>query len=380
MNKLIFRKFSLDIFNFFLISAFSISFIIWIIQAVNLLDLVSDDGHGLKVYFYYATLSFPKILSNTIIFVFFISIFYIINKYNNSNELIVFWNNGIKKIEFINFILKLSFIFLFFHLILNLLIVPSTQNLARNYIKDSKIEFLPKLISEKKFINVVNNLTIFVEKINKDGELKKIYINETLEDNKAKIIVAENGIMIRKNDNFILRLFNGGITNIDKEQIYKLNFSETDYSLSNLSTKTVTYPKVQELNTLFLFNCIKEYFYEKKFSSLECKERAKTDTEKSLKSFLEEIYKRLILPFYTLIISLIGASLIISPKTKYFNKFYKLNIFLIGVFAIILSQIGLKFFVSPGIILYFIISLPLVLVFSYYLILGIVTKFNLGLL
>ena len=380
MNKLIFRKFSLDIFNFFLMSAFSISFIIWIIQAVNLLDLVSDDGHGLKVYFYYATLNFPKILSNTMIFVFFISIFYIINKYNNSNELIVFWNNGIKKIEFINFILKLSFIFLFFHLILNLLIVPSTQNLARNYIKDSKIEFLPKLISEKKFINVVNNLTIFVEKINKDGELKKIYINETLEDNKAKIIVAENGIMIRKNDNFILRLFNGGITNIDKEQIYKLNFSETDYSLSNLSTKTVTYPKVQELNTLFLFNCIKEYFYEKKFSSLECKERAKTDTEKSLKSFLEEIYKRLILPFYTLIISLIGASLIISPKTKYFNKFYKLNIFLIGVFAIIVSQIGLKFFVSPGIILYFIISLPLVLVFSYYLILGIVTKFNLGLL
>ena len=43
MNKLIFRKFSLDIANFFLISSFSITFIIWIIQAVNFLDLVSDD-------------------------------------------------------------------------------------------------------------------------------------------------------------------------------------------------------------------------------------------------------------------------------------------------------------------------------------------------
>ena len=94
MNKLIFRKFSLDIVNFFLIASFSITFIIWIIQAVNFLDLVSDDGHSLNIYFYYVSLNLPKIFSKTISFVFFISIFYVINKYINSNELIVFWSNG----------------------------------------------------------------------------------------------------------------------------------------------------------------------------------------------------------------------------------------------------------------------------------------------
>ena len=81
MNKLIFRKFSLDIVNFFLLSSFSITFIVWIIQAVNFLDLVSDDGHSLNVYFYYVSLNLPKIFSKTIIFVFFISIFYVVNKY-----------------------------------------------------------------------------------------------------------------------------------------------------------------------------------------------------------------------------------------------------------------------------------------------------------
>jgi len=381
MNKLIFRKFSLDILNFFLISSFSITFIIWIIQAVNLLDLVSDDGHGLRVYFYYASLNLPKIFSKIIIFVFFISIFYVINKYNNSNELIVFWNNGIKKIHFINFILKFSLIFLLLQLILNLIVVPSSQDLARNYIKNSKIEFLPKLISEKKFINVVSNLTIFVEEIKKNGELENVYINETLKDNKAQIIVAEKGRMIRKNDKFILRLFNGGITNINKDQTYKINFSETDYNLSSFSTKTVTHQKVQELSSLFILDCLKEYFNEKKFTNIKCKKRAKAGgINRTIKSFSEEIYKRLILPFYTLIVSLIGASLIISPKSKYFNKFHKLNIFLIGVFIIILSQIGLKFFVTSGFILYFIIFLPLVLVLTYYLILCIGTKFKLGLL
>ena len=373
MNKLIFRKFSLDILNFFLVSSFSITFIIWIVQAVNLLDLVSDDGHGLKVYFYYASLNLPKIFSKTIIFVFFISIFYMINKYNNSNELVVFWNNGIKKIHFINFILKFSLFFLLLQLILNLLIVPGSQDLGRKYIKESKIEFLPKLISEKKFISVVKNLTIFVEEYKKDGELKKIYINENLGNNKSKIIVAESGRMIKKDDNFILRLFNGGITNIDQDKTYKLNFSETDYDLSSFSTKTITHPKIQELNSFVLLNCIKEYYYKKKFVSIKCNKR-------TIKSILEELYKRLILPFYTLIISLIGASLIIEPKSKYLSKFYKLNVFLMGVFVIILSQLGMKFIISSSIVTYFIVFLPLILVLAYYLVLSIKTKFKLGLL
>ncbi len=224
MNKLIFRKFSLDIVNFFLISSFSITFIVWIIQAVNFLDLVSDDGHSLNVYFYYVSLNLPKIFSKTVIFVFFISIFYVINKYNGSNELIVFWNNGIKKIHFINFIFRFSLFFLILQLVLNLFIIPKTQNLGRMYIKDSNIDYLPKLISEKKFINVVKNLTIFVEEYKKDGKLKKIYINEKINSNKSKIIVAENGVIIKKDKKYILKLFNGGITNINEDSIFTLNF------------------------------------------------------------------------------------------------------------------------------------------------------------
>ena len=61
MNKLIFRKFSIDIVNFFLISSFSITFIVWIVQAVNFLDLVSDDGHSLNV-FLFVSLNLPRYL------------------------------------------------------------------------------------------------------------------------------------------------------------------------------------------------------------------------------------------------------------------------------------------------------------------------------
>ena len=42
MNKLIFRKLSLDILKFFLIASFCITFIVWIIQAVNYLDFATS--------------------------------------------------------------------------------------------------------------------------------------------------------------------------------------------------------------------------------------------------------------------------------------------------------------------------------------------------
>ena len=380
MNKLIFRKFSLDILNFFLIASFSITFIVWIIQAVNFLDLVSDDGHSLKVYFYYVTLNLPKIFSKTIIFVFFISIFYVINKYDNANELIVFWNNGIKKIHFINFICRLSVFFLILQLCLNLYVIPKSQSLARQYIKDSNIDFLPKLISEKKFINVVKNLTIFVEEYKNDNVLNKIYINEKIDNNQSKIIVADSGKIIKKDNQFFLRLYDGGITNINNKNSFALNFSETDYNLSNFSTKSTTHPKTQEIKSDILISCFKNFFISIYRNSDEVFKNMKKKTceGRELKSISDELYKRLILPLYTLIISLIAASLIVEPKSRYLSKFHKINIFLVGSFIIIISQISLKFLLNSISMIYLVSLMPIIFLLFFYLLLFLITKFKLN--
>ena len=111
MEKIIFRKFFFDLLTFFLIVSLSLSLITWIIQSVNYLDLISKDGHGFKIYFGFISLNFPKIFSKLIIFSYFISIFYIIQKYQENNEILIFWTNGISKLKLVNFIIKVSIIF-----------------------------------------------------------------------------------------------------------------------------------------------------------------------------------------------------------------------------------------------------------------------------
>ena len=150
MKKLIFRKLSYDILLFFLLSSIAITAIIWVIQGVNLLDIVSEQGHDFKVYFLYSILNIPKIFSKILIFAYFLTLFVILSRYEDNNEILVLdkWN---KKNYLYQFYSKILIFFMLLQLSLNLLIVPYTQNLAQEYLKNSSIEFFPKLLKEKNF-------------------------------------------------------------------------------------------------------------------------------------------------------------------------------------------------------------------------------------
>jgi len=368
MNKLIYRKLASDILSFFIVASLSITLIVWVIQAVNFLDIVSEDGHSLKVYFSYTILNLPRIFSKILIFIFFISAFFIINKYEDNNEILVFWTNGIKKINFINFIFKISFFFVILQLILSILIVPYTQSLSRTFLKNSNVDFLPTLISEKKFINIFKNLTIFLEKYNKNGNIEKIFIKEKISEKSSKIIIAENAQIIKLDEEYKIKLLNGAITNINDKNVYNINFKETEYDLSKFTTKTVTHPKIQEINSLQLINCFYNYELNKKYKKDNiCKNR-------KLKSISEEMFKRFIVPLYILILSLISSSIILKPKKNIFLKYYKYIIFIFGFIVTMISQISFKFISQSNNLDLIVISTPILLIIIYYFFLILKTK------
>ena len=103
MKKIIFRKLLMDCMTFFIIALVSASVIIWVFQAVNFLDIMIEDGRDFLVYIKFSLLNFPKIFSKLLPFVLFFSLFYITGRYEKNNELMIFWNFGVNKIQIINF-------------------------------------------------------------------------------------------------------------------------------------------------------------------------------------------------------------------------------------------------------------------------------------
>ena len=371
MKKLIFRRFSIDIAGFFLLAVISIGLIVWIIQAVNYLDFVSEDGHSLKVYFMYSVLSLPKIVGKLTIFVFFISVFFIISKYEDKNEMIVFWTSGVKKIEFINNLFKISILLLIFQLLFNLFLIPKSQDSARSFLRNSEIDFFPFLIKSKKFIDTVSDLTIFIDNKNNNGVFENLYIQDNSNNRKTQVVLAKKGLLGKKNDNIFLILYDGKILNIDSKKTSIVNFQKTEFNLSRFSTKTILFPKIQEQKTTNLLQCLNSYYkYNKTYNT-----RLFRCEVSVIDSVSKEMYRRLISPFYILIVSLIASLLIIKSKNDFNYSKFKFITFLAGVFLIIFAEISIEFITDNLLKNSILIAFPLIITLIMYFYLNSKSKF-----
>ena len=319
MKKIIFNKLQKEIFLFFLISSIALTLIIWVIQAVNYLDIVTEDGHSFKVYFLFTLLSLPKIFSQSLPFVFFLSVFYIVSDYEDKNQLLIYWSYGVNKLQVINQIIQLSLIFVIFQIIFSTIVVPYTQDKSRSYIRSSNLDFFPNLIKPKKFIDTVKGLTIFIDEKNEDGSFSKILLKDETNTNNVQIIIAEKGNIILKDNKKLLLLNNGEILKVNKNnKTTSFNFRTTQFNLENYSSKTTKTPKVQEIATIDLIKC---FDFLKKNLNTSVVIRSLNCNSNFLKNIYQELFKRMYLPVYIALIGLIASLNIIKIK-KYTRIFF----------------------------------------------------------
>jgi lipopolysaccharide export system permease protein len=338
-KKLIFKKFLIDNTYFFLLTTLSLSLIVWVIQAVNFLDFVSEDGHGLRVYFLYTLLNFPKIFSKLMPIMFFISLYYTINKYEEKNELKIFWLNGISKINFVNTLIKYTFLFFIAQILLNFFLIPYSQNKARSFIKTSNIDFFPSLIKERKFIDTVDKLIIYIEERETDNQYKNIFIKNELGINQSKIIYAKKGNLIENENQRSLLLTDGKLINVSENKITTFNFKETNFDLSNFFTKSITHRKVQERNSFDIVKCVYDFHIKKiTYQNFEV-----SCTEEAIQEITQESYKRIIKPIYFFVIICGVSFLLIGFRENFKYKYNKLFVFFLGLFILIFSEISVNF-------------------------------------
>ena len=366
MEKLIFRKLFNNITLFFLISIISISLIIWITQAINFLDLVSEDGHGLKIYFMYTLFNFPKIISRILVFVFFISIFYILIKHEEKNELLLFWINGIGKKEFSRKLIKFSLIYLFIQLILSAIIVPYSNSKAKSFVRQSNVDYLGSIITAEKFTDAVKDLTIFIGK-KENNLLYDVFLKDRLGTQKFQIVSAKEGELVNYNNTNYLVLYDGKIVDHDTGSINSVSFDKTQINLSKYLTKTVLYPKIQEANLPDLFYCFKDSIY-LNYLNLNLEEPKYIKCNKEvLGEILREILKRLYLPIYIPLLALIAS--IVALKSKDFWQYsnFKFILFMNGFITISISEISIRYVGDNKLNNLIFIILPLLLFFTNYL-------------
>ena len=348
MKKILFRKILLDFIVFFLIALVSASVIIWVFQAVNFLDIIVEDGRDFGVYLNYTFLNFPKIISKIIPFAAFFSFSYILQKYESNNELMIFWNFGINKIELVNFFLKFSIILMAIQILLTAYVVPTSQAISRSIIKNSSVDFFESFVKPKKFNDNIKNLTIYADEKDKNGNLKNIYLKKDSGNNKYQITVAKTGVFKTINNSKVLVLYNGQTINLVNKKITNFYFSKSDFTLSQLDSDIIIQAKVQETSTMDHIKCLGYYFNKDLTLNPDLVNDAPANfglncSVRSLDNIFQEMYKRFIIPLYLPVLILISLLLIVNSKESLLYNKYKTGVFIAGLVVIVLSESALKF-------------------------------------
>ena len=364
MKKMIFRKLLLDYMSFFLLALISSGIVIWVFQAVNFLDIMIEDGRSYSVYISYSLLNFPKIINKLFPFILFFSLFYVTIKYENNNELIIFWNFGINKIQLINFIFKFSIILMLIQLIFSSIIVPKSQDLARTFLRSSTVNFYENFIKPRRFNDTIKKVTIYSEKKDNKGNLYNLYLKKETNKDNFQITYAKKGYFKEFNNLPVLVLFNGETITSKNNEITNFSFSKSDFPINNSETSTIhSQQKTQELSSYNLISCTKFLISSKKNKInpkiLNCSKRNENN-------IFKEIYKRFVIPFYILVLTLIP--LLVTILSKENSKYSKLKFitFLIGLFIIIFSETTIRL-ISDSLIKNISISLlPFIFILTLY--------------
>ena len=360
MKNRIYKYFFYELIRYFAVVLFALTAIIWTIQAVNFLDLVTDDGHAFRIYFFYSILTLPKILTKLIPFSFLIASILTILKMEKDNELIILWTSGLNKIYIVNLIFKISILIVIMQMLMSIIINPETLNYSRKLLKDSELQFASSLLKEKEFNDAVEGLTIFVGNKKANNIYENIFIRDdgrvlTQVAGNASTIFAKSGYISDDEKNLVL--LNGNIQKQEENQnISIINFQKTFINLSGLSTKTISEPKIQETSTIDIISCLSG-------NSLfmhNC-----DGSKKFYRDVKIELNKRFGIPFYIPLLGFITCFLLSSKRDKKNYYSYKYIYFIIGFIILVTSEITVRY---SGIslnhtILYYmvpIISLPFI--------------------
>ena len=357
-NK-IYLNFIIEIIKTFLLILFGFSLIALTVRAVSFLDLIVDSGYPISTYFYYSSLNIFGLAPKFIPLSFLISLIIFIIKHDQEGEFIILWTSGVKKINFVNLFFSISIFITIIYLIFSTILTPLALYKSRTLLSNDKFNSFLPTVKKQTFSDNFKGFTFIVEE-KVGNEVKNIFLNDkgnnlknlstNTEEAKDITIIAQSGIVDKKK----FFLINGQIISSkenDKNDIVK--FEELAIDLRNLSSSTIRQPKIQETSTLKLLDCFnKNSSQNLKF----CNE-----------DFKKEIYpilnRRIILPLYIPIISLICSLLLVKSNKKYFGK---VSVFIYCFLILLFTELAVRYTGINFLTRISFILLPITLIIIFY--------------
>jgi lipopolysaccharide export system permease protein len=326
MFRIIDRYIAIEILRSFALTVLIITFIFILGNLLKLIKLVVNQGLGFMALLKLIAFVIPKILVYVFPISFFVAILLAYNRFSRDSEIIAFKTSGLSLAQLARPTIILSTVPFLTTLFLTLYATPLAKNNFKRLLYELSTSKAHLVLKEKTFIDDFEDITLFINELSVNGkDMKGVFIIDEREKEGTSIISAEKGTMLldKNSRRAILRLTQGNIHNkgAKGELFREVIFKKYDINISPTGTGNSISQKNKG-----------ELFINELYKKIEEIKEAGGDTN----SLVVHLYKRLTIPFATLVFTIIGISL--SHRWDRGGK--------LGVFTVALTIVMLYYLLS----------------------------------
>ncbi len=211
--------------------------IVWIVQALTKVDLVTDTGQSIGSFLYLSLLILPAIVPIVMPFAVLIATAQTLNTMSTDSELAVVHAAGTPKLMIYRPILLIAALAAAITMFFGNFVEPYSRQSARFLVSQARADFVSLLIQEGSFRQVDKNVFMQVSKREAGGQLGGLFIADSRDPALDMIYYARKGSVVRREDTNLLLMTDGEIhrKTVRDGQVSIIRFSSYAFDLSEFS-------------------------------------------------------------------------------------------------------------------------------------------------
>lgn len=207
--------------------AIALAAIIMLTQSLRFLELIINSGASGLSFFALTFLAFPRFFEVILPIALMLGTVFIYNKMISDSEIVVMRTSGLSPLRLARPALIISVavgVFVFF---INAWIAPISLSKMQNLRTTIKTQYSNLLLREGVFNPIGKDLTVYIQKRGKEGELEGLLIHDTRDINKEDVtILAKRGVIVTDKDKQQVVIYDGSRQNynLEKKILNSLDF------------------------------------------------------------------------------------------------------------------------------------------------------------
>lgn len=293
--KILDRYFSRQLIGVFVMLLLILTGLAWMVQIMSMMKFLLNYGVELTNFLGLTMMMIPFILSIVVPFVTFISVVFVYNKLISDNEIVVMAGTGCSPARIARPAIILAAILTFAHLVLNIWIVPMTQ--AKFYDTQWNLRYgLAHLkLQESAFTEMSHGLVVYVDKVS-GQDLNQVMLSDMRNDRSQMAIFAKNGKLVNTMRGLSIVMTDGSLEIQGSGKVIG-TFNNFDMDLSITEKNNKSSFRARRMSTGALLRSVSEKLEPRQY-----------------KSVMAEICNRILSPFMNLILTILGATILLRSS------------------------------------------------------------------